>query len=154
MKKMTKLIVSIFIILFSSISLPTYASNRDVGFLTGGIAGGLLGSTIGKGDGQLLAVAAGALAGAVIGSSVGQNMDNSDRMVMGRTLEHNTVGQPAYWRNARTGVNYQVVPIRNVYSGRGYYCREYREVVYTGGRTYITQHTACRQRNGYWLVRN
>lgn len=125
-------------------------SNQDVGVLTGGVAGGLLGSTIGNGGGKVLAIAAGTIAGALIGGSIGKNMDDNDRARMAMALERNDVNQPAYWHNARTGANYEVIPVRNVQRRGNRYCREYRTVADIGGKKQQLYGTACRQPDGSW----
>lgn len=151
-----KSIIATFLVLCASINLAgcETLSNQDVGTLTGGIAGGLLGSTIGQGDGQILAIAAGTLAGAYVGGAIGKNMDDTDRLKVARALENNAVGQPAYWRNARTGSHYRVVPVKNVTVGHNPYCREYRTIAEIGGRKREMYGTACHQPDGSWKAIN
>lgn len=129
-------------------------SNQDVGTITGGIAGGLIGSTLGKGSGQMIAIAAGTVAGAMIGGAVGRNMDENDRMRMNQALENNNLGQPAYWRNAKTGNNYRVTPVKNVTVDGNQYCREYRTTANIAGKQQQMYGTACRQPDGSWKAMN
>lgn len=152
MKKFLTLVV----ISFCSASLIGCAnmSNQDAGMLTGGVAGGLLGSTIGGGNGKLVAIAAGTLAGAFIGSAVGKNMDENDKMRMNHALEDNAAGVPAYWRNERTGTNYEVIPTKNVTVDGNQYCREYRTIAYIAGKKQQVYGTACRQPDGTWQMVN
>lgn len=125
-------------------------SNQDTGTLSGGVIGGLLGSQFGQGSGQIAAIAVGALAGAYIGGAIGKNMDDNDRMRMDQALEANSVGQPAYWQNQRTGVHYEVVPVRNVTRNGNRYCREYRTVANIAGKQQQMYGTACRRPDGSW----
>jgi len=125
-------------------------SNQDVGVLIGGVAGGLLGSTIGSGNGKILAVAAGTIAGAIIGGAIGKNMDENDKMRMNRALDNNEIGQPAYWHNANSDANYEVVPVKNVSYQGNEYCREYRTVAKIAGKKQQMYGTACRQPDGSW----
>jgi surface antigen len=129
-------------------------SNQDAGALTGAVAGGLLGSTLGKGGGQILAIAAGTAAGAMIGGAIGKNMDDNDRMRMNEALEGNPIGEPAYWHNERTGVDYRVVPTRNVNYRGNRYCREYRTIAEIGGKKREVYGRACRQPDGAWKIIN
>ncbi len=144
------------LILFCSASLVgcQNMSKQDVGVMTGALAGGLLGSTIGQGSGQVLAIGAGALAGALIGGAIGKNMDDTDKLKMSKALEDNNVGQPAYWRNAKTGAHYEVVPTRNVTVQGNEYCREYRTIADIGGKKREVYGTACRQPDGAWKTVN
>lgn len=127
-------------------------TNQDVGTVTGGVAGGLLGSQFGGGTGKLLAVGVGTLAGALIGGAIGRSMDDVDRMKMSHALESNNVGQPAYWRNQRTGASYTVVPVRNVSYHGNAYCREYRTTAIVAGKKEQVYGTACRQPDGSWKM--
>lgn len=129
-------------------------SNQDMGTLAGGVAGGLLGSQFGKGSGQLVAIGAGTLAGAFIGNKLGQNMDETDKLKMNRTFENNSVGQPAYWQNSRTGASYTVTPTQNVTIDGNRYCREYRSTAMVAGKKQQLYGTACRQPDGSWQVQN
>lgn len=151
-----KKIVTAIIILFCSISLIgcQSMSNQDVGVISGGVAGGLLGSTIGGGSGKILATAAGVIAGAIIGGSIGKSMDTTDKLRMNKALDNQPVGKPAYWRNAETGAQYEMVPTKNVSVGGNEYCREYRTVANIAGKKQQVYGTACRQPDGTWQAVN
>lgn len=147
-----KKIFTIFTTLLCSAALIgcSNMNNQDVGTVTGAVAGGLLGSTVGQGGGQLVAIAAGTLAGAYLGGKIGKSMDDTDRMRINQALESNSIGKPAYWHNANTGVNYRVVPVKNVTVSGNKYCREYRTVANIGGKQQQMYGTACRQPDGSW----
>ena len=136
----------------ASLSACNTLNNQDVGTLAGGVAGGILGSTVGGGSGRLVAIAAGSMAGAAIGSNVGRHMDQSDRRQAAQALENNNVGQPAYWRNQRTGATYKVVPKRNVKVKGNPYCREYITTAMIAGKKQQIYGTACRRKDGSWKV--
>lgn len=125
-------------------------TNQDVGVIAGGVAGGILGSTMGKGTGRLVAIGAGSAAGAYFGGQIGRSMDHADRARMMHALEENDLGQPTYWRNARTHVRYKVVPTKNVTVHHNPYCREYQTTAIIDGRKETVYGTACRQANGQW----
>ena len=147
-------IVTACIALITSISLAGCAdmTKQDVGTVSGGVIGGLVGSQFGKGGGQLLAIGAGAVAGAMIGSAIGKNMDETDRLKMNQALDNNSVGQPAYWRNQKTGTSYTVVPTQNVTVDGNQYCREYRSTDNVAGKKQQVYGTACRQPDGTWKM--
>ncbi len=142
--------------LITSFSLVGCANmtQQDVGTVSGGVIGGLIGSQFGGGSGKLVAVGAGALAGALLGGAIGKNMDDTDRMRMNQALESNSVGQPAYWQNQKTGTNYTVVPVKNVTVDGNQYCREYRSTANIGGKNQQVYGTACRKPDGSWQVVN
>jgi len=147
-----KKIFTLLVVFICSLSLAgcQNMSQQDVGVITGGVAGGLLGSTIGKGTGQILAVAAGTIAGAMIGGAIGKHMDENDRMRVNAALDNNSVGQPAYWQNQKSGAAYKVVPVKNVSVNGNKYCREYRTMVDIAGKKQQMYGTACRQPDGTW----
>src|SRR6185312_9997496 len=109
---MKKITTTLTLITTLALAGCSNVSNQDVGMVTGGVAGGLLGSQFGGGNGKLLAVGAGALAGALIGGAIGKNMDANDQRNVNQALESNSVGQPAYWQNQKTGNSYTVVPTK------------------------------------------
>jgi surface antigen len=149
-----KMIFTLFITLCTAFSLVgcQNMSNQDVGTMTGAVAGGLLGSQFGKGGGQILAIGAGTVAGALIGGSIGKSMDDTDRLKMQNTFENNPSGQPAYWKNTRTGTTYTVVPTKNVTIEGNPYCREYRSTAVIAGKEQQVYGTACRQPDGSWKI--
>lgn len=127
-------------------------NNQDVGTVSGGVLGGLIGSRFGGGTGQLVAIGAGAVLGAYLGGKIGQTMDRQDQARMQAALEGNSIGQPAYWTNQRTGNVYTVVPVRNVTVNSNRYCREYRTTANIAGKQQQIYGTACRQQDGTWKV--
>lgn len=149
MKRIITTLISL-VLSASLISCSSNTRNEDVGTVTGAVAGGLLGSLVGQGNGRVLAIGAGALAGAYLGNQVGKSMDEQDRMKMTSTLNNNDVGQPAYWRNAKTGTHYKVVPIKNVSHHGNPYCREYQTIATINGQQQKMYGTACRQPDGSW----
>lgn len=151
-----KRIVKAIIVFLCSASLASCAnmSKQDVGTVTGAVAGGVLGSTVGQGQGQILAIAAGTLAGAYIGGAIGKNMDETDQLKLQKALNNNNVGEPTYWRNAKSGRSYQVVPTKNVTVDGNPYCREYRTIANIGGKKQQIYGTACRQPDGSWQTTN
>lgn len=125
-------------------------TQQDVGTVTGAVAGGLLGSTVGGGSGRLVAIGVGTLAGAYIGGKIGKHMDDEDRARMNQALDNNNAGQPAYWRNAKTGTQYKVTPVKNVSVNGNKYCREYQTTATINGQQQKMYGTACRQPDGSW----
>ena len=132
----------------------TNVSKQDVGTVSGGVLGGLVGSRFGQGGGQVLATGIGVMAGALIGGAIGKNMDDTDRMKMNAAMEKNSVGQPAYWKNDKTGNSYTVTPTKNVSLNGNPYCREYRTTANIGGKMQQIYGTACRQPDGSWQIQD
>ena len=132
----------------------TNMNKQDVGTVSGGVIGGLVGSRFGGGGGQVLATGIGVMAGALIGGAIGKNMDETDQLKMNAALNNNSVGQPAYWKNDKTGNSYTVTPTKNVALNGNPYCREYRTNANIGGKVQQIHGTACRQPDGSWQIQN
>lgn len=147
-----KKILTILVSLWTAISLAgcENMTKQDVGTVSGAAIGGLVGSQFGKGGGQLVGVGLGALAGAYLGGMIGKNMDETDRLKMNTALENNQTGQPAYWRNTKTGASYTVVPTKDVTVDDNPYCREFRTTAMIAGKKQQMYGTACRQPDGTW----
>jgi surface antigen len=130
----------------------TYQGPQEqTGMVIGGILGGVLGNQVGGGHGRTAAIIAGTLAGAAIGGAIGHNMDATDRMRMGQTLETVRTGVPTRWHNPDTNNDYTMVPT-NTYETASGPCREYVIDAIIGGRTEKVYGTACRQPDGSWKV--
>jgi surface antigen len=154
-EKMNKICTALITALLAlSLTACQEMNNQDVGTVTGAVAGGLLGSTVGQGGGQMVAIAAGTLVGAYMGGAIGRSMDQQDQANMAHALESNNVGQPAYWRNSKTGTSYKVTPIKNVQKSGNKYCREYRTTADVAGKQQQVYGTACRQPDGSWKAVN
>lgn len=149
-----KKILTVLIAVLVSLSLVgcSNMTKQDVGTVSGGVIGGLVGSQFGGGSGQLVAIGLGAVAGALIGGAIGKNMDETDRLKMNQALETQPVGQPAYWKNDKTGTSYTVVPTKNVTVKSNKYCREYRTTADVAGKQQQIYGTACRQPDGTWKI--
>ena len=150
MKKTILIITSLLALI--NLTGCSNVSNQDMGTLAGGVAGGLLGSQLGGGTGTLVAIGAGTLAGAYIGNKLGQNMDETDKLKLNNTFENNAAGQPAYWKNNKTGSTYKVTPTKNITVHGNRYCREYRSTADVAGKTQQIYGTACRQPDGSWKI--
>lgn len=134
----------------------TGCTNEEMGALFGATAGALIGSQIGSGhEGTMAAIAGLSLAGAYIGAEIGEDIDDRDRAYMQRrtqyTLERGPSGQPSNWNNPDTG-SYGTVTPAPAYIQEGLYCRPYTQTITTDDGTRTTRGTACRQKDGTWLI--
>lgn len=128
------------------------------GTLIGAVAGGLAGSTIGRGTGRHIAIGVGTLLGAYVGSEVGKSLDRADRIHAARaareTLEYEPTGSTGTWVNPDNGHSGTITPRRTFESRSGERCRDYETTVTIDGRTESAYGTACRQRDGRWVIMN
>lgn len=131
------------------------------GAILGGIAGGLIGSKVGKGRGRHVATIAGAVLGSLAGSSIGAQLDERDRLLMGRstqkTLERGKTNVATRWVNPDTGNRGTITPRRTYRVQRGSttrYCREFQQTITVGGKTERAYGRACRQPDGSWKIVN
>ena len=126
---------------------------EQAGMIIGGLLGGALGSQIGDGDGRTAAIIAGTLAGSAIGGSIGRTMDDVDRANTAGALETVRTGVSSRWKNPDSGHSYSVTPTRT-YEVSAEPCREYTIDAMIGGQEESVYGTACRQRDGSWMIQN
>lgn len=122
-----------------------------IGAVLGGVVGGAIGSQIGKGEGRAVAIVVGTVLGAVIGAQIGRDLDEADRGCIGHTLELVPPGQRVAWHNARTEVDYVVIPGRR-FEANDRECREFVTERTLEGRRLVTRNQACRDDDGRWQI--
>ena len=115
-----KIFSILFLTLFSVFTLtgctPRHGgyTKEDTGKVLGGIAGGVLGSRVGKGRGRMIATIGGAIVGAMIGGEIGKQLDERDRLLLGKTtqsaLEYGKSGSASSWKNPDSGNSGIIVP--------------------------------------------
>jgi surface antigen len=66
-------------------------------------------------------------------------------------LETRSDNETVAWDNGATGAAGSVTPVRTYVSTGGYFCRQYREEIFVGGRTGDFHNTACRSETGRWV---
>lgn len=125
---------------------------RETGAVVGGVAGGVAGSQFGSGSGKTAATIAGVILGAAVGSYIGDYLTSQDRNQMGRAFETNRPGQPTQWRNPQTGYQHRVVPQQTYRNQQGRTCRNFNQVIMTGGQRETVQGTACKNNQGQWEI--
>ena len=104
----------------------------------------------------MAAVAIGALLGAFAGNEIGKSLDKSDHIALenaGEQARTAPIGKTIDWSNPKSGNSGTVTPIREGrHTGRGNYCREFKQTVTIDGRTKEAFGVACRQPDGSWKI--
>ena len=162
MKKLTAtVLIAVFSLGLAGCRTDGTMDKQTGGAILGGIAGGLLGSRVGKGRGRHIATFTGAVLGTLVGSSIGRQLDERDRLLMGRrtqtTLARGKTGVAGTWVNPDTGNRGTVTPRRTYRVQRGAttrYCREFQQTITVGGKTERAYGRACRQPDGSWKIVN
>ncbi len=121
----------------------------------GTLGGGAGGSTVARVAGASApGIIGGALAGRLVGGSVGKSLDKRDEELALKAAEQSferaAVGEPTAWRNPESGNSGSVTSTREFENDLGERCREYREVVTTGGQQQVVTGIACRGADGRW----
>ncbi|MEZ5668280.1 MAG: RT0821/Lpp0805 family surface protein [Alphaproteobacteria bacterium] len=65
-------------------------------------------------------------------------------------LETGSDGAVATWTNLDTGNSGRIQPLRTYQTERGYFCRDFLEILNVGGRTASYDNHACRDDDGVW----
>ena len=162
MKKLTAtLLIAAFSLGLAGCRADGTMNKQTGGAILGGIAGGLIGSKFGKGRGRKAATFAGAVLGVLAGSSIGRQLDERDRLLMGRktqnALESGKTNVATKWVNPDTGNRGTITPRRTYRVQRGSatrYCREFQQTITVGGKTERAYGRACRQPDGSWKIVN
>ncbi len=162
MKKLTAtLLIAVFSLGLAGCRTDGSMDKQAGGGILGGSAGGLLGSRVGKGRGRQVATIAGAVLGSLVGSSIGKQLDERDRLLMGRrtqtTLARGKSGVAGTWVNPDSGNRGTITPKRTYQVRRGTttsYCREFQQTITVGGKTERAYGRACRQPDGSWKIVN
>tara|TARA_Y100000588_G_scaffold389252_1_gene491536 strand:- start:5934 stop:6434 length:501 start_codon:yes stop_codon:yes gene_type:complete len=163
-----KIFSLLFVALFASFTLTSCTprhggyTKEDTGKVLGGIAGGVLGSRVGKGRGRMIATIGGAIVGAMIGGEIGKQLDERDRLLLGKTtqsaLEYGKSGSTNSWKNPDSGNSGIIVPKRAYkpritrLRKRYKYCREFQQTIIVGGMKENAYGKACRQPDGQWKI--
>ena len=128
-------------------------NNQQVGSVTGGVVGGLLGSQIGGGHGRTAAIIGGSIVGSMVGSSIGAEMDQANRMRVAHALETTRLNHSRSWVDDNSGYRYTVVPTKT-YHSNGELCRKYTTSILIHGSVEKANGTACRNKDGDWVIVN
>jgi surface antigen len=68
------------------------------------------------------------------------------------TLESVPSGSTTRWSNYATGRSGALRPVRTFRNTAAYYCRNFEESIASGGVIISRLQTACRTRNGIWVI--
>ena len=133
--------------------------NEASGTLLGGATGAAVGSMFGGGTGTIVGAAVGGIIGSSIGGNWGRQLDAVARQQHGRafdralstgnTISWDTVHHPSAERSSG-----RVEVLRSGRDGYNRLCREYQQTITVGGNTTTGYGTACRNRDGGWMIHN
>jgi surface antigen len=116
----------------------------------------LFGNVVGGGVLGTLATIAGVFGGGYIGYQLELNLNKIDRQRMQETtqmsLENTQAGVTNVWNNPDSGHFGTVTPTRTFRGIGGEICRDFSQTVEIDGERYQATGTACRERDGLWLM--
>jgi surface antigen len=139
---------------------PAPVANRIVcrgsnnGAILGGAIGGVTGAAIGASASRhhpWEAATGGSILGVLLGSAIGHAVDAGDQYCTTQAVVTAPIGQPVYWVNPATGVQYQMVPTRQ-YVQWNTTCRDYQASALVNGRWQMIRGTTCLQPDGSWQI--
>jgi surface antigen len=141
-------------------AVPAPVTNRIVcrgsnnGAILGGAIGGVTGAVIGANASHhhpWEAATGGSILGVLLGSAIGHAVDAGDQYCTTQAVVMAPIGQPVYWVNPATGMQYQIAPTRQ-YQQWGTTCRDYQASAVINGRWQQIHGTACLQPDGSWQM--
>lgn len=124
-------------------------SNRDLGYLVGGIAGASIGNSV-AGD-RTLGTVVGALAGSYIGGNIGKSIDKKNQERVAWVLENKPSNEAVAWQDPDKRSSYEVIPEPSYRKGSKI-CRPFTLTIYDGNRKKVQHGTACRVAGKKWVV--
>jgi surface antigen len=131
------------------------SQNEAIGTVVGAGLGAALGAHA-RGDARAPTMILGALVGGAIGNRIGARMDEANRIrherVSYQALEHGRSYETAGWYDPDRDVRGSFTPRPAYRDDRGFYCREFQQEIWIGGRREEGYGTACRQPDGSWRI--
>lgn len=85
----------------------------------------------------------------LIGGSIEKSMDESDKSKMSRALDKSP-GKMSAWTNTRTGIHYEVTPIKKIVINDNPFCREYQATTRSTTHSQQVTGVACIAADGNW----
>ena len=128
---------------------------------TGAALGALTGTALAYGLGKDsskkgLWLIAGAAAGGLAGNAIGKQLDERDRLLLGKTFQNTMETAPTNhgggWNNPDSGNSGTVTPTQTMVSSNNQPCREFTTTINIGGELTQGYGTACRQNDGSWKI--
>jgi len=128
---------------------------------TGAALGALTGTALAYGLGKDsskkgLWLIAGAAAGGLAGNAIGKQLDERDRLLLGKTFQNTMETAPnnqvGGWNNPNSGNSGTVTPTQTMVSSNNQPCREFTTTINIGGELTQGYGTACRQNDGSWKI--
>tara|TARA_B100002019_G_scaffold213551_1_gene186229 strand:- start:303 stop:764 length:462 start_codon:yes stop_codon:yes gene_type:complete len=124
-------------------------SNRDLGYLVGGIAGASIGNSVA--NDRTLGTVVGALAGSYIGGNIGKSIDKKNQERVAWVLENKPSNEAVAWQDPDKRSSYEVIPEPSYRKGSKI-CRPFTLTIYDGSRKQVQHGTACRVAGKKWVV--
>jgi surface antigen len=85
----------------------------------------------------------------LIGGSTERSMDANDKLKMSKALDK-APGKSTEWTNDRTGITYNVTPVKKIVINNNPFCREYETVITRRSNSNTLTGTACIGDDGNW----
>jgi surface antigen len=124
-------------------------NTEEVLTAVGAVAGGVIGNRSASPENRTIATVAGAIIGGVIGNRIGDAIDDRDRACMGHSLELVGAGRQVEWTNPRTGVSYNLRPVRDIDRR----CRDFElQARGRNGKPRKEKLRSCRNDAGVWTI--
>lgn len=124
-------------------------SNRDLGYLVGGIAGASIGNSVS--NDRTMGTVVGALAGSYIGGTIGRSIDRKNQERVAWVLENKPSNEVVKWQDPDKRNSYEVVPEPSYRKGSKI-CRPFTLTIYDGNRKRVQHGTACRVAGKKWVI--
>ena len=134
-------------------------NNKDkklLGQILGSAVGGYLGSKVGSGVTKDLSIILGGAAGYVLGGKIIELLDKKEEKEFNNVIEDSLNFNPdnakSEWESSSNDkTSGEVIPL-NSYQIDKKNCRDFKKVIKKNKKTYEEQSTACRSKDGNWIL--
>ena len=153
MKKIKIFFIALF---FFILSCENSNDKKVIGQLIGAAVGGYVGSKIGSGVSKDIAVILGGATGYILGGKIIEILNESDKEefnnVIEKSLNYNPDNSPESWNSKdKKDISGVVTPLNN-YELKNMNCRDFKKVLKKEGEVFEEDSTACRDKNGNWVL--
>ena len=132
------------------------ADNKKLGQILGSTVGAVVGAEFGSGSGKAIMSILGAATGYLIGGELVEILSKDEQEQLNEeiinSLETSPPDEKNVWRSDEDGSTVaEIVPGQEFLNNQKI-CRNYKKTVVKNEKKYLTDATACRNKNGNWVL--
>ena len=132
------------------------ADNKKLGQILGSTVGAVVGAEFGSGSGKAIMSILGAATGYLIGGELVEILSKDEQEQLNEeiinSLETSPPDEKNVWRSDENGSTVAEIVPGEEFLNNQKICRNYKKTVVKNEKKYLTDATACRNKNGNWVL--